>query len=257
MADRPALRDVRLRARYATAGLRALPDFVVIGAQKAGTTSVYDWLARHPNVSPAMRKEVRYFDRRRDRSLRWYRAHFPVRRRGSITGESSPGYLFCPWVPEAVARALPTTRFVVLLRDPVDRAYSHYWMNRTGGREARSFEDAVAAEAGRTAPNGDDDPYGRYAYVARGRYAEQLERWFAVIDRDRFLVAFTDKGADQRALYGRVLDFLGLPPFELELSPSNVARYEEMDPATRRRLEAELAPDNRRLAALLGEHPGW
>src|SRR5581483_4847486 len=108
-----------------------LPDFVILGTQRGGTTSLYRWLVSHPDVAPAMKKEVHYFDDHYHHGLRWYRAHFPVRRAGRITGESSPYMLFHPLAPERAAADLPDrTRFIVLLREPAESAISQYWQWR-------------------------------------------------------------------------------------------------------------------------------
>ena len=138
--------------RRATAPARDLPDFVILGAQRSGTTSLYDWLSDHPAVVPATRKEVHYFDLHYDRGLGWYRAHFPMGHGAHLTGEATPYLLFHPLAPDRVARDLPpTTRFVVLLRHPVQRAVSHYWHERRMGTESETLAVAVAAEEQRLA----------------------------------------------------------------------------------------------------------
>ena len=129
----------------------ALPDFVIIGAQRSGTGRLYGLLTRHPDVERASVKEVHYFDRPDNfrRGIEWYRRRFPARRRGSqrhITGEATPSYLVDPPVPERIAEAVPEVRLIVLLRDPVARAYSHFHMAYRKGNETRSFEEAVEEE---------------------------------------------------------------------------------------------------------------
>src|SRR5436189_26280 len=125
--------------------MRPLPDFLILGAQKAGTTALYAYLRWHPQVTGPSFKEVSFFDRHYARGERWYRAHLPVRRR-AVVGEASPSYLFHPLAPERVARMLPEARLIALLRNPVDRAFSHYQHEVALGREQLSFEDALAGE---------------------------------------------------------------------------------------------------------------
>jgi hypothetical protein len=251
----------------ATAPLRALPDFLVLGAQKAGTTALYTYLRRHPQIGGPVFKEVSFFDRHYVNGERWYRAHMPLRRSG-LVGEASPGYLFHPLAPERVAQMLPRSRLIALLRNPADRAFSHYQHEVAFGREDLSFEEALACEDERMEgelermlrePAYFSYPWWNYTYLARGRYADQLERWYDAFPRDQLLVLFTDDlAADTAATYGRVLDFLGVEQHELESYPRIFEReYGDMDTRTRARLQEHFAEPNRRLAELLGRELPW
>lgn len=251
----------------ATASLRPLPDFLILGAQKAGTTALYAYLRWHPQITGPSFKEVSFFDRHYAHGERWYRAHLPVRRRG-LVGEASPSYLFHPLAPERVAKMLPGARLIALLRNPVDRAFSHYQHEVALGREELSFEDALAREDERMEGEVERmlrDPsyfsYGwwNYTYAARGRYAEQLARWFAAFPREQLLVLLTDElAADTAAAYRRVLAFLGVDAHGLDAYPRIFEReYGGMSPATRARLDEEFAGPNRRLAELLGRELPW
>jgi hypothetical protein len=251
----------------ATAGLRPLPDFLILGAQKAGTTALYAYLRWHPEITGPSFKEVSFFDRHYAKGERWYRAHMPVRRR-SLVGEASPSYLFHPLAPERVAGMLPGARLITLLRNPVDRAFSHYQHEVALGREPLSFEDAVDREDERMQgelermlrdPSYFSLAWWNYTYIARGRYAEQLERWFAAFPREQLLVLFTEElSADTAATYRRVLDFLGVTARDLETYPRIFDRdYADMNPGTRARLHKEFENPNRRLASLLGRDLPW
>src|SRR5215216_7751234 len=150
---RVVLRNAIWTYGRATAKLRPLPDFLVLGAQKAGTTALYAYLRRHPQIAGPSWKEVSFFDRHYARGESWYRGNFPsrpatwlARRRAGaepIVGEASPGYLFHPHAPQRVATLLPNVRLIALLRDPVDRALSHYHHELALGRESLSFEEAI------------------------------------------------------------------------------------------------------------------
>ena len=251
----------------ATAGLRPLPDFLILGAQKAGTTALYAYLRWHPEITGPSFKEVSFFDRHYAKGERWYRAHMPVRRR-SLVGEASPSYLFHPLAPERVAGTLPGARLIALVRNPVDRAFSHYQHEVALGREPLSFEDAVDREDERMQgelermlrdPSYFSLAWWNYTYIARGRYAEQLERWFAAFPREQLLVLFTEElSADTAATYRRVLDFLGVTARDLETYPRIFDRdYADMNPGTRARLHKEFEKPNRRLASLLGRDLPW
>lgn len=261
----------------ATAAIRPLPDALVIGAQKAGTTALYTYLRLHPQIVGPSWKEVSYFDRHYGRGESWYRGHFPnalrmrrVRRRGldPIVAEASTGYLFHPLAPERAAALLPAARLIALVRNPVERAYSHYQHEVALGRERLSFEEAIDCEDERMEgelermladPGYFSYAWWNYTYLARGRYAEQLERWLAFFPRDQLLVVATDDlASNSRETYMRVLDFLGANRHELPEYPRIFTRdYPEMSSETRSRLAAYYAEPNRRLYELLGRDPGW
>jgi hypothetical protein len=264
---RKVLRGAYRSYGKATARLRPLPDFLILGAQKAGTTALYAYLRWHPQITGPSFKEVSFFDWHYAHGERWYRAHMPVRR-DRIVGEASPSYLFHPLAPERVARMLPGARLIALLRNPVDRAFSHYQHEVALGREPLSFEGALAREDGRmqgelermlAEPTYFSHAWWNYTYVARGRYAEQLERWFAAFPREQLLVLLTDDlAADTAGTYARTLEFLGAEQRELESYPRIFERdYGEMDPATRRDLKQRFAEPNRQLAELLGRELPW
>src|SRR5215211_4450364 len=239
-----------------------LPDFVVIGTQKGGTSFFYRLLTEHPLVRGAAAKELHFFDNKFSEGVGWYRRCFSEGKRidghRTITGEASPKYLFDPQVPERMARIVPEARLIALLRNPVDRAYSHYQMEMSRGKEARSFEEATEEEM--TSAKGEGNTVDvAHAYLRRGLYAEQLERFSFFSNRDRLLVIKSEDLFTRRLeVLDRVLTFLKLPPFESTLAPpAGSATYEPMDPGTRRRLEVFFAPHNERLYELLSTDFGW
>ncbi len=247
--------------RRLTADLRRWPDFVIIGAQRAGTTSLYDWLVEHPRVGAPRSKEVHYFDIKYGATERWYRSNFPLRRSGRMTGEASPYMLFHPLAPERAARDLPaTTKFIVLLREPVQRAISAYWLNRQEDTERKPFRDAIEAEEQRLA--GQDELVRRgerskrhqfYSYVARGRYAEQLQRWFSHVDRDRLLVVTSEDLFSSPATAAEILAWLDLPAFDRPFPQANAAsRHADADADVVAALRRRFEPYNRELEELLG-----
>jgi hypothetical protein len=275
---RKALRGTVRTYGRATSTFRPLPDFLILGAQKAGTTALYAYLRWHPEITGPSFKEVSFFDRHYARGETWYRAHLPARPRQWIArqrhgrwplvGEASPSYLFHPLAPQRVVGLLPRARLIAVLRDPVDRAFSHYQHEVALGREPLSFEDALDAEDERMRgevermirdPSYFSEAWWNHTYVARGRYAGQLERWFAVFPRDQLLVLFSDDLAQQPAgTYARVLDFLGVDAHELSSYPRIFSReYSEMSPATRARLQDVFAGPNAELARLLGRELPW
>jgi hypothetical protein len=276
---RGTLADAVERFGEVTGGSRILPSFLIVGGQRCGTNSLYAYLLEHPAVMRALpHQEVHYFDLHHDRGLRWYRGHFPTMawarvtgaRTGhpALTGESSPYYMFHPLAPERIAATLPGARLLVLLRDPVDRAYSQFHHERSRGNESLGFEDALEHEAARL--EGEEDRIRRepgyvsfshqhHSYLSRGRYADQLETVFAAIPRDHVAVVVSERlFAEPETVESEVLDFLGLPPAsDRPHGRHNAGRYDEMPPALRRRLADHFAEPNHRLAAMLGCDLPW
>jgi Sulfotransferase domain len=270
---RHRIAQLRVGARASTGNWRRLPDLLVIGAQRCGTSTLYRHLGRHPDVAPSLRKEVEYFSRRYGRGERWYRAHFALAvGRPRLVFEATPDYLFHPLAAERAAAVVPEARLVVMLREPVARAWSHYHHMVDLGYEPLDFAAAVAAEDDRCAPDRarlradplhDPVAWLRYSYVARGRYAEQLARWRERFPADRLLVVRSeDFFAEPAAEFGRILDFLGLRPWA---PPDfvNVSRQRRPPPppipeGCRAALAERFAEPNQELVALLGEAaPRW
>ncbi|HXK40409.1 MAG TPA: sulfotransferase, partial [Candidatus Paceibacterota bacterium] len=199
-----------------------MPSFLIIGAQRAGSTTFFGNLAEHPEVRPPMRKEIHYFSVHFDRGINWYRAHFPL---SSVpapkwqTFEATPYYLFHPLAPSRIQPVLPDARFIVILRDPVDRAVSHYRLNIARGNEELSFKEAIQSEEQRMPMSLEDLPPGSaefdshrlHSYLARGRYVEQLERWFSHFDRTRFhIIDFAELASDLQKSIDDAAGFLEL-----------------------------------------------
>lgn len=252
--------------RRPTAKLRVLPDYLIIGAQKAGTSALQRYLETTPGVQAPLVKEVHYFDNHYGAGADWYRAHFPTRRAvvsGQITGEASPYYLLHPWAPARVAALLPDVRLIVLLREPARRAYSHFQHSRALGREPlTSFDEALDREAARTAGGWAElSRTGRrqpavewYSYMRRGRYAAQLARWYKQFPPERLLVIFSEElFADPQPQLERVHAHLGLraPVQAARFVPSYARTYPPMPVATVQRLAGVFTADMHDLEQLL------
>jgi len=246
-------------------GRYTAPNFIIVGAQKSGTTSLWNYLVAHPNVKKALVKEVHFFEDNYDRGRNFYLGFFPSKcGENQITGEASPYYLFHPAVPQRMANMLPDAKIVVVLRNPIERAYSHYNHSRRLSREPSSFEDVVGREvdlinAGQS-PVFDtqiSDPVShRRSYVSRGIYAPQLLRWTEFYSSERTLVIKSeDLFADPDTYAGRVVEFLGLSSADHPLrtfphvnrgTPGN-----HLAPDMRRLLRDFYRPYNQELAKLV------
>jgi hypothetical protein len=247
--------------RRATASRRSMPDFVIIGAQRAGTTSLYEWICAQDKVVPAHRKEVHYFDFYYARGTNWYRSWFPVDKPGQVTGEASPYMLFHDLSPQRAAKDLPaTTRFIALLREPVDRAVSHYWHERKAGHEKESFERAIDLEPSRMRGAEEAILAGKrnyehqhHSYASRGEYAGQLRRWFDAVGRDRVLVLETEQVTKSPDVANSILEWLDLPPSSIGFPSLNSARRSSRSRAEAlEALKGHFEPHNEELFELLG-----
>jgi hypothetical protein len=270
--------QARLQVREPLARWRRLPDLLVIGAQRGGTSSLYRYLGRHPDVVPSVRKETEYFSRRYDRGELWYRGHFPLRRSG-LTFEATPDYLFHPRAADRAAATVGDARIVVLLRDPVERAISH-WQHMTRlGFEQGTFAQALAAEsdrideglaAVRAGTPIDEGPMLRFSYRARGCYDEQLPAWLDRYPRERILVLRSESlFADPASTMAELERFAGLRPgpatsFRNWSAPSATDRNARPTPTVQAsdgdaldELRSFFAPHNARLAELLDSEPWW
>lgn len=280
---RRQLARARVRVRSTVAAARGLPDALVIGAQRCGTSSLYKQLGAHPEVIPSVRKEIEYFSTAFGEGERWYRAHFPLEarlvlnvrrgRRRPLTFEATPDYMLDPRAAERAAALVPEARLVAILRNPADRAFSQYLHNRRLGHEDLSFEDALAAEPERVErevdrlladPGYRALPLRRHAYVGRGLYADQLAAWLAWFGPERLLVVVSERMfRDPAGEYRRMTEFLELsdwvpPRFDNHsYAAGGDAGAERLLPATRRHLSEMFQPHNRALAALIGFDPGW
>jgi hypothetical protein len=263
-----------------TAERRMLPSFLICGGQRCGTTSMYRALAQHPAVIKAvLHKGVHYFDVGYERGPRWYRGHFPTLRAAARieaelgvpaqTFESSPYYMYHPHAMARIAADLPEVKLVVLVRDPVERAYSQHAHEVARGFESElSFARALALESERlrgvpermrTDPHHYSFSHQHHAYTERGEYAVHLERLAAEVGRERIHVVDSERFfTDPEPVYDAVLDFLGLPRLGYPRFERHNARPRApLDPVLRDRLTAHFAPHDERLVRWLGHKPSW
>jgi Sulfotransferase domain len=274
-----AVHDVTVTVGRLSHRARMLPGFLIVGAQRCGTTNMYRSLSEHPAVLKAvLHKGVHYFDMTYHRRLSWYQAHFPLRSRARrvrqatgiepVTFESSPYYMFHPLAAARIARDLPGVKLLVLIRDPVQRAYSAHAHELARGYETEPFERALDLEASRLDGEAERmlaDPgylshsHQHHAYRTRGQYVEQLQRLEALVGRERIHVVDSgDFFARPEPCYDAVLDFLGLPHRGYPAFEQRNSRPRAVMPdAARAELDRHFLPYDERLAAWLGAVPSW
>lgn len=269
LSRRGWLARAALWPRRWTAGLRSLPDFLVIGAQRAGTTSLFRSLESHPQVLAAPIKEVHYFDTHADFDESWYRSHFPLRRRECKAGEATPYYLFHPRCPATVHAMVPGVRLIAVLRDPVERAVSQFRHEvRRGFETERDLATAIDLESSRMQgeeqrllqdPSYFSHAHNHASYLARGEYARQIRAWLEFFPREQLLVLVSERMfADPSRELARAQEHIGVTVRELGDFPHfNGAGKAELEDGLRRRLVEHFRPHNRELYELLGEDLGW
>jgi len=274
--------SIKLHRKYCslTGNLHVLPDFYVIGAAKSGTSSLYEYIIQHPSIQPAVTKETHFFDRYYDRGINWYRVCFPFKshkfivknlnKKKFITGEATPRYIDHPQAPKRIKELTPNAKFFVLLRNPIDRAYSQYNMNSRGDAETLSFEEAIKQETERTQGEykkmEDDEnyysrPYFKYSYLERGIYVNKLQRWMKYFSKEQFLVIKSeDMLKKPNETYQQIVKFLNLAPWVLkEYKQYRAASYKKtlMNPETRKQLRDFFKPHNEKLYKFLGKNFEW
>lgn len=277
--------------RLITGNMRLMPDFLIIGGQRCGTSSLYFYLIDHPYIAPAYTKELHFFDANYRKGLRWYRAQFPttlekyytehVRKQGFITGEASPSYLFHPLAPARISKVMPDVKLIVLLRNPIDRAYSQHWLNvKANGTEPLSFKEAIEAEPQRIAGEREkiltdehyaSSTYRPFSYLTRGIYVDQLKYWMEFYPREQFLILRSEDLYSKSAeTVKETLEFLGVPASAIDTNkeykkykvPTKTGykvkdSYPRMDPELRKYLVDYFRPHNARLGELLGRDFDW
>lgn len=273
---------LKRRWRKHTSAYRVLPGVLIAGMPKCGTTALYYYLLAHPQVLAASSKEVGFFTQHFALGVRWYRSFFPfsarVWMRSKMLGgacvmacDHTPSYALYPRAAERIADTIPGVKLIFLLRNPVDRAYSHYQHEFRTGHETLDFRAAVAAEPGRVADEWSrlqDEPvyhsptYIRHAYLDQGDYRKQLEPFFRHFGRDNILVIKSeDLFAHPQATVDATVQFLGLRPFaHRDNTKHNAGEYAPLasvDPEFAQSLEAHFKPINGALYDFLGQDFDW
>ncbi len=247
------------------------PDFLIIGAQKCGTTSLFFYLSQHPDIVMPEIKEIHFFDLQYEKGIKWYYNLFPKTSiiKKTFTGEASPYYLFNPLVPERVFKHLPNIKLIVLLRNPVDRAYSHFMHEKKYNHEdLDSFEEAVEIENIRTDEDEkkliageiqNSESFQRYSYLKRGLYHKQISMWLQYFELEQFcFIKSEDFFRNPENEINQICNFLGIrESVTYNQTPLNANMYIELSKSLRIRLNNYFADDSKKLRSLIGEKFYW
>ncbi|MEG4250642.1 tetratricopeptide repeat protein [Microcoleus sp. Pol10D4] len=239
-----------------------VPNFIIIGSQRCGTTSLYTYLAQHPQILTPIKKEMDFLSWHFDRGIDWYLAHFPPMPEGEefLTGEASPSYFDYREAPERLYSLFPEAKLIVLLRNPVDRAISQFYRLTGLNWEARSLDQAISDEIERLSQNPEyiigEEPGN---YLARGRYIEFIKNWRTFFPQEQLLILKSeDFYAGAATTVKQVLEFLDLPEYQLsEYQNANPGSYQPINESVRDRLSDYFRPYNQELEEYLGRQFDW
>jgi hypothetical protein len=255
---------------------RALPDFIIIGAQKSGTTSMFRFICQHPQIVPSAIKEVHFFDGGADPSVNnfekgmpWYSTYFPSRKSINAdqkTFEATPSYMFNPLAPKRIYDLIPQVKLIALLRNPTERAISHYFHEQRKRREPLSILEAMEAEETRLKSSIEEKDYKsdvfiHFSYKSRGLYKDQLGRYINHFPLEQILILPSkDFFANPDAILARVFEFIEVDKnFKVQdLAPRMVANNKvEIEPKVYEYLNSFFLPHNQALYEMVGENYGW
>jgi len=251
-----------------------LPDFLICGFPQCGTTSLYGGLTKHPQILGAKTKEIYFFDENFHRGENWYRYRFPsklrkfIERKKIITGEATPSYPYHPHTLQRIAQVIPQVKLIVILRNPMDRAYALHSKAVRQGKENLSFEDAIEKEEKNSEgemeilKNNSEEYSETYywkAYLDKGKYYNHLSKWMEVFPREQFFVIRSEDFFEKPSkIFNDLYKFLGIPEFNYENYPYyNAGKYSPMKPETRKKLIEYYKPYNENLYKLIGKNFDW
>jgi hypothetical protein len=247
------------------------PDFIIIGAQKCGTSTMFHHLAKHPDIFLPKQKELHFFDENFAKGVEYYLQFFNRKKmpdRPFCTGEASPFYFFHPLAASRIQQHFPAIKLILLLRNPVSRTYSQYQHMKRKDRISISFEHAVHLEPEilnhRRDAYFDDEThsdlmYRRFSFLARSRYAEQLQTWYQHFSREQILIIKSeDYFKNPTEIFQQIFEFIGLQPFSIILpNDHQPSDYPSMKTETRKQLQEYFEPYNQELYKLTGRDFGW
>jgi len=257
-----------------TSPLRVLPDFFGIGAGRTGTTSLYYYLDQHPSLSKSAYDELGFFDVNFHLGLHWYRSLFPsiftkfrIKSKTNffMTYDITPFYIRRPWVARRMKKLFPESKLIIILRNPVDRTYSHYYLSTKSG-ETRTFEEVIEEDMNDISEwsiDSKDDYYFatqvENSKLARGFYVEQLLVWFELFSKNQILIISSEEFASNtKNVMNDIFQFLNLPEYEIpNIEKVNVSKYSKMNPETRKILIEFFKPYNEQLYKFLNRKFDW
>jgi hypothetical protein len=251
-----------------------LPDFIIIGTVRSGSTSLYYNICQHPCVLSAAYDELGFFDSNFHLGLNWYRSLFPTlfskwlvkrKKQFAITGEDTPFYIWSPTVARRILKIIPNVKLIVLFRNPVDRAYSNYHLGVRAGSENLSFEDAIQIEIKKLdeSNNKFEQDVEKYtiprSYISKGFYSNQLKIWLELFSPKQLIIVSTeDLESNPQKTLDKIYDFLKIPKnHKLIPEKQKIASYPKMKDETRKFLINLYKKSNDELFTMIGKKFDW
>ncbi len=268
------INDILWKAKILLGKTGSIPNFIIIGAQRCGTTSLFESLMEAQFILKPVRKEIHFFDINYMKGYEWYLSQFPyIKDENYLTGEATPYYFYHPVVPLRVYDFCKIMskeiKFILLLRNPVDRAISHYKFNLTRGIESLSFEEAIKVEPQRI--GGEDSKlinnhhyysfnHQHFSYLSRGIYIEQLKRWLNFFPLEKFLIISSEEFfKEPQKIINLICKFFDREPYELR----NIQKFNKshinlsVSNLMRGKLVKYFEPYNKQLFELIGRSFDW
>ena len=251
-----------------------LPNFLICGSPRSGTTSLYEGLIEHPNIYRAKIKEISFFDVNSHRGKNWYQYHFPSKfdkiftNSKMITGEATPFYLIHPHAPSRIAKIIPNVKIILILRNPIDRAYSHYSSAFKNKKDDLSFEEAIQQENSRiinekekliNIPDYNSENFYKWSYFEQGIYYNYIIYWMKFFPKENFhIISSEEFFKNPTKNFNKLFNFLGISEFNYEkYIQYNTGNYDSMKNSTRKYLSEFYKPHNEKLYELIGKNFNW
>ena len=254
-----------------TAKSRVLPDFLIIGAVRSGTTSLYYDICQHPSVKKAAYDEIGFFDDNYHLGEDWYRSLFPTKKKmrevkqntgNAITGEDTPFYIWNEIACKRIAEVLPNVKLIAILRNPVDRAYSNYFLGMRHGNETKNFDHAIMKDIkfldGKIKMEFKNSDYKK-SHIAKGFYAKQLKKWFEHFEKKQIFITTTEElDNNPNIVLEQIFKFLELPNYSIkEIKRHKKSKYPKMNEDVRKKLLNYFEPYNEELFELINQRFDW
>ena len=244
------------------------PNFLIIGTIKGGTSSLYFYLTKHPSVLPAVEKEMHFFDVNFHKGIDWYLSQFPAipEQQNFWTGEATPNYMYSVEAANKLFSYFPKIKLIVILRNPIERAISHYYMDKRLGQQQKNFAEAITVETkilekmmNQPQTNANFLRGRKSRYLSLGLYLYFLQEWMNIFPRKQFLILKSeDMYENPAAITKQVFDFLYLPNYQLlEYKNYYPGSYPPSDANLRRQLYELFQPYNHKLEEYLGIKFNW
>ena len=251
-----------------TSSIRVLPDFLVIGAKRCGTTSLYEYLGKHPCIKKSSHDHIGFFDDNYDLGIGFYKSFFPtifekkiyeVKNGKFLTNDVTSSYIQNTKIVNRIVEMLPNSKIIAILRNPVDRAYSEYNLHLRANAEIESFDSLIQNEINSIENKNDGGKIKNNSYLKKGFYYDQLKPWFELFPKNNILILSTEKfGENTSQVFNDIFKFLNLKNYNIQ-NPKRMQKgsYSKLNPSTREKLLEYYEPKNKQLYELIGKKFNW